>query len=439
MPTAVPIEPDTLPWTGTRPRLRLPSQIAFSLMGNASKALTQSGYLVAMASMGSLEMAGQYAIGLAVTAPLFMFLQLGLRQLQGTDTKQDFEFADYLGLRLVSLIAGLALLLVIVASLGYPQETSLVILAVALCRAVEALADAFHGLFQRHERTDRIAWSEGVKSVTSLAAMCSVLAVVGNVLEALAAVVVVRTVLLLVQDVPWGRSFTSIRPRLVVANLAQLCRVAVPLGAVAMFVSLATNMPRYFLAEWHGEKTVGIFALMEMVLQLVLMVTISLQQATSARLSRSYFAGPRSFLRYLGYLIAGAALWGVTATAAAYWFGPIVLGWCFDGNSGSHRWTFVLLIAAAIGLNLRCILGAAMVTMRRTQLQAVLTAVSAGITFLIAWVLVPRWELMGAAWTIFLSGFVFSSFTALAVALGEKQPPVAAASVATPSHLEQAA
>ncbi|PSB30275.1 polysaccharide biosynthesis protein, partial [filamentous cyanobacterium Phorm 46] len=148
--------------------LTLRRNFSWTFTGNLVYAASQWGMLVLLAKLGSPEMVGQFTLGLAVTAPAMMFTNLHLRSVQATDAKQQYVFADYLGLRLIG--TGLALLIIagITLKAGYRWETSLVILVIGIAKAFESISDVFYGLIQQHERMDRIAIALMIKGPLSL-------------------------------------------------------------------------------------------------------------------------------------------------------------------------------------------------------------------------------------------------------------------------------
>ena len=86
--------------------LSLARNFSWTLIGSGLYAFCQWGMLVVLAKLCSTQMVGQFALGLAITAPVFMFAGLNLRTVQVTDARRDFQFGDYLGLRLLSIAAG---------------------------------------------------------------------------------------------------------------------------------------------------------------------------------------------------------------------------------------------------------------------------------------------------------------------------------------------
>jgi len=105
-----------------------PLRVSFSwtLAGNVVYAATQFGMLSVLAKLGNPSIVGQYALGLAITAPVFMLTNLQLRGVQATDARNQYEFADYFTLRCLCTLVGLFLIAVMVALSHYDSATKLV-------------------------------------------------------------------------------------------------------------------------------------------------------------------------------------------------------------------------------------------------------------------------------------------------------------------------
>src|ERR1039458_3343919 len=96
------------------PRRGLTSNSLWALSGNVTYGGCQWLILLMLAKAGNASMVGQFALGLALTAPVFQFANLQLRTAQVTDVLSVYAFSDYLGLRLVTSSIGLALIAVLV-------------------------------------------------------------------------------------------------------------------------------------------------------------------------------------------------------------------------------------------------------------------------------------------------------------------------------------
>src|SRR5674476_467086 len=72
-----------------------------TVVGNAGYAGCQWGMLIVLAKLCSPEAVGQFAVGFAVAAPVFMFTNLQLRAVLATDVKGEngFSAVSYTHLR----------------------------------------------------------------------------------------------------------------------------------------------------------------------------------------------------------------------------------------------------------------------------------------------------------------------------------------------------
>jgi O-antigen/teichoic acid export membrane protein len=113
---------------------------AWTLAGSLVYAGCQWGMLSVLAKLGSPAIVGQFALALAITAPVFMFTNLQLRGVQATDAQSEYEFPDYFTLRCLTMIAGMAIVAGVVAASRYDWTTSLVILLVAVANSNDSIA-----------------------------------------------------------------------------------------------------------------------------------------------------------------------------------------------------------------------------------------------------------------------------------------------------------
>ncbi len=160
--------------------------------------------LVVLAKLGTPEMVGQFALGLAITAPVVMFASLELRGIQATDAKREYLFGDYLGLRLITTVLAVLVIMGIVLVSGYRLETALIVFMIGLAKAFEAVSDVFYGLLQQRERMDRIAKSMIIKGPLSLVMMGIGVYLTGSVLGGVIGLVLVWALLLFIYDIRSG-------------------------------------------------------------------------------------------------------------------------------------------------------------------------------------------------------------------------------------------
>jgi len=342
-------------------------------------------------------MLGEYALAVAITAPVAMLAHLNLRAVLATDVTGQRRFGEYMTVRLAASGLGLAAMTALAVMAGRSAETSGVIYLAGLSQTSEAISDAYYGAMQRRDQMDRIARSMMARGILSAAAFGLALSAWGNLLWAVAAVAAIRLALLIAWDRPAGAageqmsgaSWTGAR---------SVLRQALPLGAVLMLVSLNTNLPRYVIEHCLGVAELGVFAAVASFVAAGSTVVNALGQSATPRLAR--FAAlnqPREFIdlvRKLALLVLGLGLAGVLGAAL---LGRFVLSIAYRPEYASYVGVLVAVMGAAIPAYLAGAMGYAVTAVRAFDAQVPLFIVSALICGIASWVLVPGFGLAGAA------------------------------------------
>jgi len=377
---------------------------SWTLAGNVIYAGCQWGILVVLAKLGSPEMVGQFALGVAVNAPIFMFTNLQLRAVQATDARGEYAFADYFGLRLTMTLLALLVNGVIVLAAGFKLETALVVLSYGLAKALESLSDVFYGLCQRHERMDRIAKSMMIKGPLALAAMLLGVCLTGSVYWGVLGLAGGWLLLLVGYDIRSGvlilglnrLTAARLRPRWELRHLLKLAWLVLPLGLVQMLVSLNGHIPRYFV-QWHlGERDLGIISALAYISMAGITVVMALGQSATPRLANYYADKNRAaFSALLLKLVGLCSLMAVAGMVVALVAGREVLAILYGPEYSQHKELFVWIMAVA-GVQYITVFGFGMTAARYFRPQLPLYALEALVTAAACLWLVPRFGLLGA-------------------------------------------
>jgi O-antigen/teichoic acid export membrane protein len=370
--------------------------------------------LVVLAKLGRQEAVGQFSLGLAVTAPVFMLTNLNIRGVQATDARHEYAFGDYLGLRLLASLFALLVVLAVTLLARYDSTTQAVILAVGLAKGVESIADVFHGLLQQRERMARIAISMMLKGPLALTVLGGLVHWTGSVLWGALGLAASWGLVLALYDVPSGASVLGgtapwhrLRPRWDIATLARLARLALPLGMVMFLISLNTNIPRYFVERHLGLHELGVFAALWYLTMAGGMVELAVGHAAHPRLAKRFAAGDRrGFLSLLSRQLVVAGLLGAAAVVGALLVGRPALGLLYGPEYADHAALLAwILTGAAIGY-VASQLNFAMTAARRFFVQAPLFLVVISVTLVACATLIPTYGLYGAALAMAVSSTV---------------------------------
>jgi O-antigen/teichoic acid export membrane protein len=382
------------------------------MAGNGTFSLAQWARIAVVAKLASPVLVGVYALALALVSPVFMLSNLHLRAVQATDVRHRYDFADFVGLRLIC--SGLALVavaaLTVLAGWGHVPAALAAVLALGL--AADSICEIFGGLQQKHERLDRVGMSLLLRASISTVAFAllfrhhdSLPALIG----ATSVLPVVSAAVLLAWDLPNGRqllrgaTLVAFNPR----RMRELALFSLPLGVVMMLISLNVNIPRYALVHFSGRAQLGIFASLSYVVLSVQLVVNGLGQSVSTRLARHFAAGRLAEFRRLVLRLCGlGALLGVAGTAAASLIGRPLLLLLYRPEYAAHLNVFLVLFATSGIAAVASFLGYGITAAHafRNQVWTLVAAVCT--TSVFAYLLVPHWRIMGAAVSLLLSAMV---------------------------------
>lgn len=388
----------------------LTSNFMWTLGGNVIYSASQWGMLSILARRGSPAIVGVFALGLAVSAPVFMFCNLQLRGVQATDAQSAFQFADFFMLRSLCSLGALLVLAGLCALAGYRGEVLVVVLALSVAKAFESWSDVIAGLLQRHERLDLAARSLSLRGVLSLAVFASVFATTRKLTAACLALAATWAVVVCVYDTALARSVLEKGEGFFSASTSRMWTLlnrSLPLGLVMALISLNVNLPRYVIVHYLGAGELGIFASLAYLLTAVNLLSLALGQAAAARMATMFAAGSlQSFQHLLARLAAFGLGIGILACAVALGFGKALLQLLYGPSYSSHQ-NLLLILAATAGIStIATFMGFAATSAQSFRAQVPVIAAMTFATLLASWILVPVFGLNGAGIALLISALV---------------------------------
>jgi O-antigen/teichoic acid export membrane protein len=376
----------------------------WTLSGNLIYAGCQWGMLVTLAKLGTPLMLGQFALALAITAPVFQLASLQLRTLQATDARHEYPFSEYLSLRLASTGAALVVMIAIPFVAGYRGMVMAVILIIGSAKAIESLSDLVYGLLQQHERMQQIARSMILKGTFSLAVLSGAVYLTKNLAVGALCLAAAWLLVWFCYDLRCGLRLvarTQFRPAWNRSRLGKLLWLSLPMGLVLMLLSLNVNIPRYFIERLLGDRQLGIFAAMAYFIQAGGMLMNALGSILSPRLARYYAEGRSSAFRalFLKLLGVGAAA-GIASILTAHYFGGFLLTLFYRAEYAQYAGVLTLLMVAGTVSYVSGALGVAVSSLRCFAGQLPVNLFSSLVGLVCSYFAIARYGLYGAALTV---------------------------------------
>ncbi|KAB8321046.1 lipopolysaccharide biosynthesis protein [Tolypothrix campylonemoides VB511288] len=390
--------------------LTLRRNFSWTFIGNAVYAACQWGMVMAIAKLGNPEMVGQFTLGFAITAPVLLFTNLQLRGVQATDARKEYVFADYLGLRLIGICLALLIILGITLAAGYGRETSRVILIIGLAKALESISDVFYGLMQQYERMDRIAVSMMIKGPLSLLLLGLGVYLTRSIFWGAVGLAVAWAIVLFVYDIRNGilmLNKVAIRPHWHWEKLGKLTWLALPLGFVMMLTSLDTNIPRYLIEQYLGQRELGIFAAIAHFMLIGGMVVNALGDSATPRLAKYYATGNSIAFRTLILKLTGiGALLGSVAIVVSLAAGKQLLTLLYRPEYAEQANVLVWLMVGAAIVYTGSFLSYGITAARYFRIQMPLYSLVIGTTVISCIWFIPSMGLLGAAIALIIGALV---------------------------------
>jgi O-antigen/teichoic acid export membrane protein len=399
------------------PAPSLRTNFRWTLVGNFVYSLCQWGMLSVLAKAGNAGIVGQFALGLAISAPVFMFTNLQLRAVQATDARGEYQFSDYFTLRFLTTAIGFLAVMGLAMTLRLDNATRGVILLVGLAKSIECISDVIGGLLQLRERLNQVAVSLMIRGSLSVFAFGAIYVSFHNLIACVGAMCLAWLAVLLSYDV--RRAKQALIPgepwfHLDWRLLRRLSLLSLPLGLVMMLISLDTNIPRYVLEHFGGPGELGVFASLAYLLVAVNTIVNALGQAATVRLSSMFagcdFAGFRKLMLKLTSI--GIAIM-VLAMMVAALFGRILLSLLYRPEYGKHEGMLLVLVAAAGVGAVGSFLGYGMTAARCFRSQVPLIAASTMVSGAVSALLVPFYGSIGAALGDLASALAFAAGAAI--------------------------
>jgi O-antigen/teichoic acid export membrane protein len=415
--------------------LTLKENFFWSFLGNGVYGVFQWLVIIVLCKMGSPEMVGHYALGISICTPVFVLASLNMRFVQATDAHHLFSFSHYWGLRLITSSLALLIVLLIVMTLGYQLELAGVILMLGIFKLLEGLSDTIYGFLQRNEQMNFIGISLVIKSGLALLALVITLSFGRQLFWGVSSLVLASALTLIWYDcfrcrqllasahrLPVRRGFLDLvrtfRPAWEKTVTHRLVRISLPLGLVGMLVALTFNIPRYFIQHYWGAKVLGLYSAMFQLMLAGSVVTMALGQALQPRLA-IYFACRKidAFCRTLAQAAGIAGLLGGVGLLFSLLFGKHLLTVFYNFEYARHASSFQWIMMAAIFYYIATILMFAVTAMRAFKNLLFPYTASVLLAGLSSWCLIPKFGIIGAAWSLCIINVFNGGSLTLTVAL----------------------
>ena len=391
-------------------RLSLKKNFSWMFFGESVDILTRWGLIAVLSKLMDPGAVGLFGLSLAIVGPVFSFSNMGLRHAQSTDVTRAYHLSHYFTLRRFTTALALILIVVVAWLINTGDETWMVVMLVAVARAIEAQSDVYYGLFQSRERMDYIAQARMFRGPLALALFWAGVYFSSDLRVGCLGLISSNLIVLILHNYRKSKRFRhSIKNRESMEGEKTrfsfdfkrtyiLFRLVFPLGCVGLLTSLQTNIPRYFVELELGLEQLGFFVAVFAPYSAVTRVLGAVAHSASARLAMRYRNSEgREFLLLLLKLgILGSVIGGI-GIVVAVGFGGQVLTLLYTAEYSPYSDILVLMMIGAFVRALGNLWQFGVIAARRFWAQFMQHAVVVLVMIIGGPILVGLYGLTGAA------------------------------------------
>jgi O-antigen/teichoic acid export membrane protein len=382
---------------------KLKSKLSWSLFGNIIYALSQWGVVTIIAKYGTSRDLGIYSIGLAVTAPIVLFFNFQLRTILATDSKNEYEFKQYYGGRIIHLTISFLIILPVSFIYGENKETIIAIILMGLVKYFESLSDIFMGLFQKKGRIDLIGKSQLFRGIFTVVIFGLSFVLTRNVILSVCGLLITMIVRFISYDMKKAQEYADIIPSF--DSWLRLIRIALPLGIVSLINSLNTNIPRYLLDRLSSPSDLGIYSALSYVLVAANMLITPISLLAAPKLADAYNNNRvKQFVKLNIILILFSTLVFIPIILILIIKGENVLKILYSDEYATYNYEFIIINCSMLFSFYTTFFNLSIVAARFIQIQPIINFIVTIISFLTSYFFINLYGgVLGASYSLLIS------------------------------------
>ena len=374
--------------------------------------------LVVLTRTAGLADSGIFTLAYAV-ASLFLYIgKYGVRNYQVSDVSyehsfQEYRIARYLSISVMVLCTILYIIYGVIVN-QYTWQKSMVILLVCLYKVPDALEDVYFGEYQRKGRLDIAEKAMSVRLGVSIAALCLMLVITGNLIVSLLVAVSI-SFLSMQLLIKWTVSLFPMDYRLRWHSVRMVMKACFPLFTGFFLSQYIGNAPKYAIDMNMSDEMQACYGFISMPVFVIGLLSNIIYSPILHRMADYWMSGKvKLFLRR--FLLQAAIVIGITSVClvGAYFVGIPVLSLFYDTDLSAYKSELLILLSGGGFLALAGLLNITITIMRFQYHLLIGYAVVSLIALLCSDKVVNVWGMRGAAWIYtILMGLLFGIFIIL--------------------------
>ena len=358
----------------------------------------------------AVQNTGLLQLAISVTNIFFAISCYNMRTYQISDTKNEYSYGDYIGMRIVTAVIAVLLCVVYVIVLGYSAKNIVCIMLYMVFKLNETFSDVLHAINQKNYRMDYICISYCMRGVSSVIAFAAAILLFNDVLIAIAVMGAVCILEVWIYDVRVTRQFGSIKPIFNKKIITKLLVVCMPAVVSSTAFTAITSIPRQTLEAMRSEEALGYYGTIATPLLVVQILATSIFNPMLTELAEFYNQGDvasftKRIVKNLGLLICISA----SVCVGVALLGNFAVGIVFGKKFVPYTYLMYGIIGCTTMYVISWLCTNTLIIMRRLKVCMIASLIALAVSALLARPFINLFEMNGVSFSIIIAYIIHIS------------------------------
>lgn len=380
------------------PERSLKKDYIFNMMGSMVNSVVSVILLVVVSHVLGATAAGIFSVGYSTAQMMYIISVFEMRNIQVTDAKRTFSFAEVTGFRVVTTVAMWLFFVAFCIVRGYSGEKLCLMAVLTFYMSMLSFSDLFQGNLQLNGYLSLAGLSLAGSVALAALTFVAVLAISKNLVLAVCGMAIAAFFWVAFYDIPFNNNFTRIKFSFEFKKQKQILLCALPLFLSSFMQQYIFNSSKYAIDSVLTEVDQSHYGYLTMPIFCINLLSIFVFRPQLVTLSENW---AKREIAAFKKTVAVLFLWIAGFTAAAllggYLLGIPVLELLYGADLSGKRSVFLVLLLAG-GFSAACSLTLTLFTiLRKQRLCLYAYAVTLLFSIIVPEYAVRCWKIMGAA------------------------------------------
>ncbi len=375
----------------------LKKDFIWNLIGTTLNSFTSLFYMMIVARINGLGDSGTFSYAFSFACLMFTVASYSGRIYQVTDNSSKYSDLDYIVQRILFSILTMLISWFYSIMAGLDSYTLAVTLILCLCKCIEACGDVLCGILQRNDHLYQAGISLTLKFFMAVGLFIGFDLLTRNMFLSSLVMTLGWIAVTVLYDIPKTKKYLK-NQSAKKDRVIELTKKGFPSFGVLFLATFLVNATKYMMYGTVSDQQQGIYGMIIMpATMLTLCVQYILQPYLKALSTHYKDRKEKDFRKLVRLLVAATGVIGIVFLAGMALLGAPVLSIIYSTDLSAYVLPLCIIIFGAIFYSLSTVVSAVLTTLRILNEQLVCSMLAGVAEVVIAYVLIQKWLLTGAA------------------------------------------